>query len=74
MELNETIPAGTTEPVVEQVATMPASEPVLVEVVGVDIDRSFMTTEFMDYSVSEGLLLLIFVVVLLQFFISLVRR
>ena len=79
MELNETLSTDVTEPVSE--ATEPAyslsvaeTEPQVLEIVVVDYDRSFFSTEFMDYSVSEGLLLLIFVVVFLQFFLGLVRR
>lgn len=37
-------------------------------------DRPFMTTEFEDYTVTEGLLLLISVLLLLNFFLALVRR
>lgn len=37
-------------------------------------DRPFYTTSFSDYSVTEGLLLLIFVILLVQFFFNLVRR
>lgn len=71
--------AETTEPVPvepEQTATMPLeeSENRTYEVMIVDVRRSFLETDFLDYTVSEGLLLLIFVVVLLQFFYNLVRR
>ena len=44
------------------------SETVIVE------DRPFYTTPFSDYSVTEGLLLLVFVILLVQFFLNLVRR
>lgn len=37
-------------------------------------DRPFMTTEFEDYTVTEGLLLLIAVLLLLNFFLALLRR
>ena len=43
------------------------------ETVTVD-DRPFYTTSFSDYSVTEGLLLFIFVILLVQFFLNLVRR
>ena len=42
--------------------------------VAVPEDRPFMTTSFQDYTVTEGLLLLLFVLVLAQFFLNLVRR
>lgn len=44
------------------------SETVIVE------DRGFYTTSFSDYTVTEGLLLLIFVILLVDFFVNLVRR
>lgn len=44
------------------------SEIVIVE------DCGFYTTSFSDYTVTEGLLLLIFVVLLVDFFVNLVRR
>lgn len=44
-----------------------------VETVGQE-DRLFMTTHFDDYTVTEGLLLLIFVLLVIQFFWNLVRR
>lgn len=37
-------------------------------------DRPFYTTPFSEYSVVEGLLLLIFVILLVEFFLNLVRR
>lgn len=37
-------------------------------------DRPFMTTNFEDYSVTEGLLLLIAVLLILNFFLALLRR
>lgn len=37
-------------------------------------DRGFYTTSFEDYTVTEGLLLLIFVILLVDFFVGLVRR
>lgn len=37
-------------------------------------DRGFYTTSFDDYTVTEGLLLLIFVILFVDFFIKLVRR
>ncbi len=37
-------------------------------------EHPMMTTSFEDYSVVEGLLLLIFVVLLLDFFLNLIRR
>lgn len=46
----------------------PIQETVLVE------DHPFYTTPFADYSVTEGLLLLIFVILLVQFFLNIVRR
>ena len=36
--------------------------------------HDFMTTNFSDYTVTEGLLLLIFVLLLLSFFANLLRR
>lgn len=44
------------------------SETVIVE------SRDFFTTSFDEYTVTEGLLLLIFVVLFVDFFIKLVRR
>lgn len=49
-------------------AVLDYSETVIVE------DRGFYTTSFSDYTVTEGLLLLIFVILLVDFFIKLVRR
>lgn len=37
-------------------------------------DRGFYTTSFEDYTVTEGLLLLIFAILLVDFFVGLVRR
>lgn len=37
-------------------------------------DRPFMTTEFSEYTVTEGLLLVISVFLVLNFFLSLIRR
>lgn len=37
-------------------------------------DRPFYTTPFSEYSVVEGLLLLIFVILLVEFFLNLLRR
>lgn len=37
-------------------------------------EHPMMTTSFADYSVAEGLLLLIFVILLLDFFLKLFRR
>jgi hypothetical protein len=54
-----------------------SSEPVeTVETTEVPVNdpRPFLTTGFSDYTVSEGLLLLIFVILLLTFFLSLIRR
>lgn len=57
-----------------------------IEVVGMDklleytgtiqetLDHPLMTTPFEDYTVTEGLLLLVFVVLLLDFFLNLLRR
>lgn len=42
--------------------------------VAVDADRLFLSTSFEDYTVTEGFLLLIFVLVLLTFFLDLFRR
>lgn len=36
--------------------------------------RPFMTTEFNDYSVTEGLLLVIAVLLVLNFFLTIIRR
>lgn len=43
-------------------------------VVPCNVQHPMMTTSFADYSVSEGLLLLIFLVLLLDFFLNLIRR
>lgn len=71
MELNETVPVTEVPEV-----SFPAaeSETQTVEVVLVDVERPFLETGFMDYTVSEGLLLLIFVIVILDFFLCLIRR
>lgn len=37
-------------------------------------DHLFYSTSFADYTVTEGLLLLIFVILLVEFFLNLVRR
>ena len=37
-------------------------------------DHLFYSTDFSDYTVSEGLLLLIFVILVVDFFMNLVRR
>lgn len=37
-------------------------------------DRAFYTTPFSDYTVTEGLLLLIFVILVVDFFLNLLRR
>lgn len=58
----------------ELTETTAPSESQTVEVVLVDIERPFMDTSFLDYSVSEGLLLLIFVLVFLNFILNLLRR
>ncbi len=42
--------------------------------VSVEESRPFLTTDFSDYTVTEGLLLLIFVMLLLKFFLDLIRR
>lgn len=77
MEMNETenVTTPETEVIEETVSeteTVPEKE--TVEIILVDIDRPFMQTSFEEYSVSEGFLLLIFVLVLLNFFLNLVRR
>ena len=38
------------------------------------VDHVFYTTPFTEYTVSEGLLLLIFVILLVNFFLDLLRR
>lgn len=38
------------------------------------VDHPFMDTPLNDYTVVEGLLLLIFVIMLVEFFLNLVRR
>lgn len=45
-----------------------------IEIVGVDADRGFMTTPFEDYTVTEGFLLLLFILALLTFVLDLFRR
>lgn len=86
MELNETqettLPVTETaevtestesvEPAVPEATEAPQAE--TIEVVLVDVDRPFMVTSFHDYTVAEGLLLLIFVLALLSFFLNLFRR
>lgn len=42
--------------------------------VSVEESRPFLTTDFSEYTVTEGLLLLIFVTLLLKFFLDLIRR
>ena len=37
-------------------------------------DRAFYTTPFSDYTVTEGLLLLIFVILVVDFFLNLLQR
>ena len=75
MQLNETVPVPeTTEPVTTLPMEPEQSETQTVEVVLVDVERPFLETGFMDYTVQEGLLLLIFVVVVLDFFYGLIRR
>ena len=75
MQLNETVSVPeTTEPVTTLPMEPEQSETQTVEVVLVDVERPFLETGFMDYSVQEGLLLLIFVVVVLDFFYGLIRR
>lgn len=39
-----------------------------------DVSRPLLSTSFSDYTVTEGLLLLIFVILLLDFFLNLIRR
>jgi len=52
-----------------------ASSSQTVETVGVaDDSHAMLTTSFSDYTVTEGLLLLIFVILLLKFFLDLIRR
>lgn len=55
----------------------PSEETTVMEiqpVVLVDVARPFMTTPLEYYTVSEGLLALIFILVLLSFFLNLLRR
>ena len=52
----------------EEGAVLDYQETVIVE------DRGFYTTPFTDYTVTEGLLLLVFVILLIDFFLNLVRR
>ena len=42
--------------------------------VAVPEDRPFMTTSFQDYSVTEGLLLLVFLLLFARFFLDFLRR
>lgn len=81
MEMNETENVTTPETetldetvsgTVAETETVPEKE--VVEIILVDVERPFMQTSFEEYSVSEGFLLLIFVLVLLNFFLNLVRR
>ena len=86
MELNETrettLPVTDTLEVTEstesvETAALETTEPPQAETIGVvlvDVDRPFMVTSFHDYTVTEGLLLLIFVLALLSFFLNLFRR
>ncbi len=53
---------------VETYTLLDNQETVIVE------DRAFYTTPFSDYTVTEGLLLLIFVILVVDFFLNLLRR
>lgn len=44
------------------------------ELLGDEPDRNLMTTELNDYTVTEGLLLIIVLIMFLNFFLSLIRR
>lgn len=55
-----------TSPVVEDAETLTGEV--------VDLDRPFMTTAFEDYSVAEGLLLLLVLLTFLQLCIKLVKE
>lgn len=65
----ESMIAETTAPV-ETIA----EEAEAFQVVEIFVDRPFLVTSFEEYTVSEGFLLLIFVLLLLNFFLNLFRR
>lgn len=51
-----------------------ASEYIETVEVPADTSHPLLSTSFSDYTVTEGLLLLIFVILLLTFFLNLIRR
>lgn len=62
--LESSLPAAVTDSVVEGVQELLGDQP----------DHSLMTTSFEDYTVTEGLLLIISLILFLNFFLSLLRR
>ena len=62
--LESSLPAAVTDSVCEGVQELLGDQP----------DHSLMTTNFEDYTVTEGLLLIISLILFLNFFLSLVRR
>jgi len=72
-EMETVEPVAETETVSGSGASSGTSETIVYDVHLWD-EHPMMTTSFSDYSVAEGLLLLIFVVLLLDFFLNLIRR
>lgn len=67
----------TPETSVEEIYTVETvAEPVetITQIIVIEADRPFMTTSFEDYTVTEGFVLLIFVLVFLTFILDLFRR
>lgn len=74
VEINDTTePVEMTEPI-EATEPQETVEPVPVEVVVSFPDRPFLDTPFDDYSVTEGLLLLLFLAVFVAAVAGLLRR
>ena len=62
------------ENVVIEETTVVLDEPVEVILVDVSDERSFMTTPLNDYTVTEGLLLLIFIMMIVKFVAKAVKE
>ena len=62
------------ENVVVEETTVMLDEPVEVILVDVSYDRNFMTTPLNDYTVTEGLLLLILIMMIVKFVAKAVRE
>lgn len=52
---------------------MNENEEVVAEIVEVDVDRPFLTTPFDDYTVVEGLLLLILLILVINWVVKIVK-